>query len=123
MFYADDVRKGYIGCYGDGDGPYESQTFSGGNRALPASLFGDRVTHEQCAQAAARIGYEVFALQVSGQCFMGSLSDVAQMKRKLDDARCSAIPCVGGAGCVEWTNKVYSIGACSAYPTYPTRLL
>ncbi len=45
---------------------------------------------------------------------MGTLADVAQMKRKLDDATCSAIPCVG---CVGMVNKVYSIGESPMNPT------
>jgi hypothetical protein len=81
------------------------------------------MTHEQCAQAAARAGYEVFAMQYSGNCFMGTLADVAQMKWKLDDAKCNTIPCLSKDGCAGWTNRVYSIGACSAYPHLPSILV
>ncbi len=110
MFYADNPRSGYLGCYGDGDGPYEPPPW-GGKRTLPVSLFTWGMTHEQCASAAALGSYEVFALQAGGHCFMGTLADVAQMKRKLDDATC--IPSPG------WANAVYSIGARSVYRTYP----
>ncbi len=61
--------------------------------------------------AAGQAGYEVFALQSQGLCFMGTLADVSQMKQKLDDATCSAIPCVAGTGCVGLVNKVHLFGA------------
>ncbi len=57
----------------------------------------------------------MFALQGYGACFMGTLADVGQMTQKLDDATCSTTPCVGGVGCVEGVNKVYSIGASSMH--------
>ncbi len=101
-FYADNPRKGYKGCYADGDGPYASPAW-GGNRTLPVSLFRYGLSIEQCAYAAALGNYEVFAMQSNGYCFMGSLADVAQMKHKLDDATCTSNP-----GLV---NTVYSIGA------------
>jgi hypothetical protein len=109
MCGADDVRKGYKGCFGDGDGPYQSWGFS---RTLPATLSATGFTHEQCAQAAALAGHEVYALQVEGVCFMGALTDVAQMKTKLDDSVCSTTPCsgLGAVGCVGLVNKVYAIG-------------
>jgi hypothetical protein len=116
MFCADDVRKGYKGCFADGDGTYVTSPW-GGNRALPAALNTNGFTHEQCAQAAAQAGYDVFAMQANGVCFMGTLADVAQMKQKLDDANCSTTLCVGGVGCVSLVNKVYSIGV---YPTSST---
>jgi hypothetical protein len=51
---------------------------------------------------------------------MGSLDDVAQMKTKLYDAKCSTTPCVqvDGIGCTGMINKVYSIGVflCAALP-------
>jgi hypothetical protein len=110
VFGADDVRKGYMGCYGDGDGPY-TLTPSIASRTLPATLNTDGLTHEQCAQAAGQAGYDVFALQSSGFCFMGTFADVAQMKRKVADATCNTTPCVGGSGCINLVNKVYSLGA------------
>jgi hypothetical protein len=112
MFGADDVRKGYKGCYADGDGPYETPPW-GRSRTLPAALDTNGLTHEQCALAAAQAGYEVFALQASGYCFMGTLADVAEMKQKLYDSKCSTTPCVrvDGIGCIGMVNKVYSIGA------------
>ncbi len=45
---------------------------------------------------------------------MGTNADVAQMKQKLDDATCIAIPC---ANCAAKVNKVYSIGARPLYYT------
>jgi hypothetical protein len=120
MCGADDVRKGYRGCYADGDGPYPSAAW-GGARTLPATLRTDGLTHEQCAVAAALGNYEVFAMQASGYCFMGTLADVAQMKRKLDDATCNTNPCVGGVGCIGWVNTVYTLGVSSFYRTYSNR--
>ncbi len=106
MCGADDVRRSYKGCFADGDGPYTSM-----NHTLPATLSMDGLTYEQCAQAAGQAGYDVFAIQTSGYCFMGKFDDVAQMKQKLDDATCSTTPCVGGIGCIQGVNKVYSSGA------------
>jgi hypothetical protein len=55
---------------------------------------------------------------------MGSLADVAQMKTKLYDAKCSTTPCtqVDGIGCTGMVNKVYLIGAflCTLPPPPPT---
>ncbi len=113
---ADDVRKGYIGCFGDGDGPYGSAPW-GGSHTLLASLNTDGITHEQCAQAAGQAGYEVYALQGQGVCFMGTLADVAQMERTLDDATCSTTPCVAGIDCVPSVSKVYSIGGSTFHPS------
>jgi hypothetical protein len=110
MFGADDVRSGYKGCYADGDGPYWSTAW-GGSRTLPVSLHSDGLTREQCALAAALAAYEVFAMQGSGYCYMGTLADAAQMRTKLEDASCSTNPCVNGVGCVGWINTVYTIGA------------
>jgi hypothetical protein len=109
MSSADGVQAGYKGCFGDGDGPYNSETW-GGNRTLPATLNSYDLTYEQCAQAAARAGYEVFSLQGQGFCFMGTLADVDRMRQMQDDAICSTTPCVDGIGCVSWVSKVYSIG-------------
>jgi hypothetical protein len=108
MCHADDVRKGYKGCFADGDGAYVASPW-GGTRTLPAALNTNRLTHEQCALAAAQGGYEVYAMQASGYCFMGTLADVVQMKRKLDDSTCSTIPCLTEI-CLGMVNKVYSVG-------------
>jgi hypothetical protein len=110
MFGADDVRSGYKGCYADGNGPYGSEAWGGG-RTLPVSLRTNGLTREQCALAAALAGYDVFAMQASGYCFMGNLADVAEMKQKLADSSCSTNPCVDGVGCIGWINTVYTIGA------------
>jgi hypothetical protein len=106
VFYADDVRKGYKGCFGDGDGPYVTSPWGGG-RTLPAALNTNGLTHEQCALSAALANFEVFGMQANGYCFMGTLADVAQMKQKLDDATCNSIPCTSCNGNV---NRVYSTG-------------
>jgi hypothetical protein len=110
LYDADDVRKGYKGCFADGDGAYVTPPW-GGTRTLPAALNNNRFTHEQCALAALQAGYEVYAMQASGYCFMGTLADVVQMKQKLDDSRCTDIPCSEQVGCVGMVNKVYSFGA------------
>ncbi len=70
---------------------------------MPVSLFSNGLPIEQCAHAAVLANYEVFAMQSSGYCFMGTLADVAQMKTKLDDATCTTNP--------GWVNTVYTIGA------------
>jgi hypothetical protein len=109
MFNADDIRKGYKGCYADLDGPYTVPPW-GSSRTLPACLNTNGFTHEQCAIAAALAGYEVYAMQSRGFCCMGTLADVVQTKTQLDDSRCSTTPCLGGVGCFDMINKVYSIG-------------
>ncbi len=80
---------------------------------MPAALSTSGLTHEQCAHFAAQRNYEVFALQSQGYCFLGNLADVAQMKTRLFDAKCSTTPCaqVDGVGCIGMVNKVYAIGA------------
>jgi hypothetical protein len=70
---------------------------------------------EQCARAAALRGFEVFAMQASGYCFMGTLEDVARMTERLDDGSCSNIPCVADGNCAGMINKVYAIGALSLF--------
>jgi hypothetical protein len=100
LSFADNPRKGYKGCYADGGGPYSSPW--GGGRTLPAYLSTDGLTVEQCAHAAALGNYEVFAMQYTGYCFLGTLADVAQMKGKLDDATCTTNP--------PSVNTVYSVG-------------
>jgi hypothetical protein len=109
MCGADDVRKGYKGCFADLDGPYTVPPYGGG-RTMPVCLNTDRFTHEQCALAAAQGGFEVYAMQSSGFCCMGTLVDVVQAKTKLDDSRCSTTPCLNGVGCINIVNKFYSIG-------------
>jgi hypothetical protein len=76
---------------------------------LPAYLPTDGFTIEQCAYAAALGNYEVYAMQLTGFCFMGTLADVAQMKQKLDDTICTTNP--------PSVNTVYTVGACSVYRT------
>jgi hypothetical protein len=110
MCGADDVRKGYKGCFADLNGPYTVPPWEGSSRMLPKALNTNGFTHEQCALAAAQAGYEVYAMQASGFCFMGTLVDVVQTKTKLDDSRCSTTPCLAGVGCFSLINKVYSLG-------------
>ncbi len=114
MFRADDVRKGYKGCYSDRNGPYVMSIWGNYPRTLPVALYVNELTHEQCAQAAGLAGYEVFALQGLGHCFMGTFADVDQMKQKFDDGVCNTTPCLVLDGCLGLVNKVYSIGAPSA---------
>jgi hypothetical protein len=109
MCAADDVRKGYKGCFADQHGPYNVPPW-GSSRTMPACLNTNGFSHEQCALAAAQAGYEVYAMQSSGFCCMGTLVDVVQTKTKLDDSRCSTTPCLAGVGCFDMINKVYSIG-------------
>jgi hypothetical protein len=108
MSFADNPRKGYKGCYADGGGPYSSPW--GGGRTLPAYLFTGGLTIEQCAHAAALGNFEVFAMQYTGYCFLGTLADVAHMERKLDDATCTTNP-----GMV---NRVYTVGKRSVSQTF-----
>jgi hypothetical protein len=86
---------------------------------LPAALNTDGFTHEQCAQYAAQAGYEIFALQASGWCLMGTLADVANMQIKLNDYSSSTCPCVRSdeITCKGWVNKVFLIGALSSNPS------
>jgi hypothetical protein len=107
----------YQGCFKDGSGPYNTFPW-GSTRTLPAALNTDGFTIEQCARAAALRGFEVFAIQATGYCFMGTLEDVARMTQRLDDGSCSNIPCVGDGNCDGWINKVYSIGAHSLFLVY-----
>ncbi len=107
----------YQGCFQDGNGPYQTAAYGSGGRALPAALSTSSWTVDQCARAAAIRGYEVFGIEVDGQCFMGTLADVTQMTQKLDDAQCDNVPCVGAKNCVAWALKVFSIGALSTYPS------
>ncbi len=102
----DDVRKGYQGCFGDGDGQYNTAPWGSG-RNLPAALNTDGFTLEQCAQAAGAGAYDVFAMQASGYCFLGQLADVGTMKRRLDNAFCMTTPCLNGIDCVGMVNKVF----------------
>jgi hypothetical protein len=69
---ADDVRKGYKGCFADLDGPYTVPPY-GSSRTMPACLNTNRFTHEQCALAAAQAGYEVYAMQSRGFAAWGPL--------------------------------------------------
>jgi hypothetical protein len=122
---ADDVRKGYTGCFADLDGPYDVPPW-GSSRTMPACLNTNRFTHEQCALAAAQAGYEVYAMQSKGFCCMGTIVDVVQTKMKLDDSRCSTTPCLGEVGCFNMINKVYLIGTpcrSSIYAGTATKLL
>jgi hypothetical protein len=97
----------YQGCYDDSTGPY-----LGGTRTLPQVLDNYRtgVGLDECAAAARSRGFPVFALKGYGQCFFGSMADVARLQdsRKLVDGLCGNIPCpVSAALCLETINKVY----------------
>jgi hypothetical protein len=101
----------YQGCFQDGNGPYRTSSYYNAGRILPAALTTRGWTIDQCARAAAKRGYEVFGVEVDGECYFGALADVAQMTTKMDDAQCNNVPCVGGVDCVGWAMKVFSIGA------------
>jgi hypothetical protein len=65
---------------------------------------------DECAAAARSRGFPVFALQGKGQCFFGSMPDVARLQtsKKLSDDKCSSLPCPASAAtCPERINKVY----------------
>jgi hypothetical protein len=102
----------------DGNGPYRPQPYADAGRLLPAALAGSMWTVDQCAREAAKRGYDAIGLEINGVCFMGTLADVAQMTPKADDATCNNIPCLGGAACVGWALKVFSIGASSKECAY-----
>jgi hypothetical protein len=102
----------YVGCYADGSGgPYE---YAHGQRTLPVLASGDGgLSMDECAAAARDRGYPVFALQWRGDCFMGSVADVAKMNaasQKLADSACLLIPCdQSAASCPGYINKVFLI--------------
>jgi hypothetical protein len=104
----------YQGCYTDSAGPYFR-----GRRSLPQVLDNLRegIGIDECAAAARSRGFPVFALRWTGQCFFGSMADVARLQdtQKLSDDSCDDLPCSTSAGCKGNTNKVYLlIGAPSA---------
>jgi hypothetical protein len=94
----------YLGCYDDATGPFQGRT-------LPQHLDGRTgVGVEACSAAARSRGFPLFALQGKGQCFFGSMADIAriQASRKLADAACNDLPCPASAAtCPKSTNKVY----------------
>jgi hypothetical protein len=108
----------------DGKGPYQTPPWTPEGRLLPAAAGTGGWTIDQCARAAAKRGFDVFGLEIDGVCFMGTLSDVAQMTSKADDATCSNVPCLRGLPCVGWALKVFSIGASSReMHVFTTRVL
>jgi hypothetical protein len=110
MCGADDVRKSYMGCFSENDGSYIVPPWGGGH-TLPACLNTNGFTLEHCALAAAQAGYEVYSIQDSGYCCMGTITDVLQMKTKYEESRCTTIPCYNGVGCIVRVHKVYVVGA------------
>jgi hypothetical protein len=80
-------------------------------RTLPQGLDGRTgVRVDECAAAARDRGFPLFALQGKGQCFFGSVADVARIpaSQKLADAACNDLPCPASAAiCPATTNKVY----------------
>jgi hypothetical protein len=99
----------YQGCYTDSTtGP-----FQGGTRSLPQVHDNLRqgVSLDECAAAARIKGWPVFALQWYGQCFFGSMADVARLQaasQKLSDDKCNSLPCPGGAAtCPGNINKIF----------------
>ena len=108
MGVAGTVQKGYMGCFADAGGDYTSRDWGAG-RNLPVVLPADLMTLDQCAQYAASMGYEVFAIQGWGVCSMGSLRDVAAMKRRMEDTFCTFVPCLPQY-CKGFINKVFAFG-------------
>ncbi len=112
----------YQGCYDDSTGP-----FLGGTRTLPQVLDNFRmgVGVDECAAAARSRGFPVFALQGYGQCFFGSMADVARLQatQKLSDDSCSNLPCPPNAAtCPGNINKVYFLlGALPHYALFKFR--
>jgi hypothetical protein len=97
----------YQGCYDDSAGPY-----FGGDRTLPQIYDNLRsgVGIDECAAAARSRGFPVFAQQWSGQCFFGSMADVARLQasQRLSDDKCSNLPCpTSAASCPGRINKLY----------------
>jgi hypothetical protein len=102
----------YVGCYNDGSGPYSVDGYA---RTFPVWLgSGTGLSVDECAAVAQNRGYQVFALQYFGECFLGSLADVAAMDAaslKTTDATCDVIPCVDrNIFCPGMTNKVFWLG-------------
>ncbi len=86
----------------------------GGTRQLPQVLdrFRTGVSLDECAAAARSRGLPVFALQGYGQCFFGSMADVARLEtsQKLSDASCTNLPCPASAmSCAANINKIYTV--------------
>jgi hypothetical protein len=86
----------------------------GGTRQLPQALDKSRtgVSLDECAAAARSRGFPVFALQEHGQCYFGSMADVARLdaSQKLSDASCTNLPCPASATtCTANVNKVYTV--------------
>ncbi len=107
----------YHGCYGENNGPFQGNT-----RSLPQAHGGTGIGIDECAAAARIKGFPVFALQWYGQCFLGSIADVARIQsQKLSDESCASLPCPTTAGnCPGNINKIYFlIGAhthCNLFP-------
>jgi hypothetical protein len=97
----------YQGCHNDRFGPYPNR---GGNRTLPQSLDGEGFGLDECAAAARSRGFRIFALQWYGQCFFGSIADVARLpsSNKLPDTSCDQLPCTSSSRiCPGYINKIY----------------
>ncbi len=99
----------YLGCYYDMLGPYLIADLQ---RNLPARVEGrNDLSVEECAGATRARGYAVFALQWTGQCYMGSIEDVARMdgvSLKRSDDMCVNVPCViSGSPCSGYLNKTF----------------
>ncbi len=65
---------------------------------------------DECAAAARSRGFPFFALQGYGECFFGSMADVArvQASQPEPDEACNGLPCpVSAMTCRAYVNKVY----------------
>jgi hypothetical protein len=82
-------------------------------RTLPQGLDGRTgVGVDECAAAARSRGFPLFALQGKGQCFFGSMADVArvQASQSKSDETCNDLPCPTSATtCRTFINKVYML--------------
>jgi hypothetical protein len=113
----------YLGCYKDWGGPYTNIDTRG--RTFPVWIGYDmstrrwrRVSVDECAAAARDRGYQVFALQWYGACFLGSLADVAVMHGR-PGGICQDVPCAPSQqSCPGWTNKVFLLGGMPPCPMH-----
>jgi hypothetical protein len=104
----------YLGCYDDLIGRY-----NGGDRTMPQNLDNWRtgVGIDECAAAARSRGFPVFTLQWKGQCFFGSMPDVARLQatQRFSDDKCNNLPCpTSAASCPGRIHKTFVlIGTCT----------
>ena len=111
----------YQGCYAEYDLPSRPYTVLGQLRSLPQVHNNFRVgSVEDCAAAARIKGFPMFALQWYGECFFGSMADVARLQaspQKLPDDNCALLPCPAGAAiCPGNINKIFVLIGAHTWP-------